>query len=192
MPAIVKGFLNVKSYNAALESDPESLQPESCIYCNYSSLNKHGHYTRCLTRKDKDKSLNAIITIIRIICCLCKRTFGLLPEFVSPMRWYLWCMQQTIISKLFKGESKSALSREFKLSRDTIYRWWSWFVNNEDRYRKVLYSLQATKDYHSDRNIFWPSRFGVVGLSHDMVQIHFSGIAIPCIDRRCIPLQGEY
>jgi len=108
------------------------------------------------------------------------------------MRGYLWCMQQTIISKLFKGESKSALSREFKLSRDTIYRWWSWFVNNEDRYRKVLYSLQATKDYHSDRNIFWPSRFGVVGLSHDMVQIHFSGIAIPCIDRRCIPLQGEY
>jgi hypothetical protein len=62
-------------------ADPDRHRPDHCPQCEAKrALTGHGFYHRTLV----DVTFNGVIRVRRYLCCSCKRTVSLLPEFVLP------------------------------------------------------------------------------------------------------------
>src|SRR5262245_23969966 len=62
-------------------SDPDRYRPDHCPQCEaHHPLRAHGFYTRTLV----DIAFDGTIRVRRYLCCCCKRTVSLLPEFALP------------------------------------------------------------------------------------------------------------
>jgi hypothetical protein len=69
---------SIQGYSEEL-SDPSRYRPDHCPQCeDHRPLRAHGFYTRTLV----DIAFDATIRVRRYLCCSCKRTVSLLPEFV--------------------------------------------------------------------------------------------------------------
>ena len=57
-------------------------RPDHCPQCEtHRPLRAHGFYTRTLV----DVAFDGTIRVRRYLCCCCKRTLSLLPEFALPV-----------------------------------------------------------------------------------------------------------
>ena len=74
-----------------------------CPLCQaLSCLLAHGFYCRTLVHKDFDDS----IPIRRYLCCVCRRTVSLLPDFVLPyLRHSMVIISLFLVSRLLAGGS---------------------------------------------------------------------------------------
>jgi hypothetical protein len=74
-------------------ADPDRYRPDHCPQCEAKHpLIGHGFYRRTLV----DVTFNGVIRVRRYLCCFCKRTVSLLPEFVLP-----WLRFSTSVIALF-------------------------------------------------------------------------------------------
>jgi hypothetical protein len=175
----VRGYPSLSKYMDTVEKNPEALKPDCCPKCQCSDLGPHGFYVRMTVRKDVDRLIKDVVHILRFQCDQCHKTFGALPEFISPRRWYLWCMQQAIIAGQCQGFSKAFLAEQYGVSRDTVYRWNCWFDENQDQYRKIIYSFNQHEGMTFSCEQYWLFRFKRGSLSQDMLLIYASGIIVP-------------
>ena len=60
-------------------------------------------YNRLIVWKDASRTIGEEAQILRFQCVQCDATCGALPEFICPRRWYLWCMQQIVITELLQA-----------------------------------------------------------------------------------------
>jgi hypothetical protein len=62
-------------------ADPDRYRPDHCPQCGAKHpLTGHGFYRRTLV----DAAFDGVIRVRRYLCCFCKRTVSLLPDFVLP------------------------------------------------------------------------------------------------------------
>lgn len=82
-------------------SDANRYRPESCPQCRARCpLTAHGFYCRTLVDVEFDGS----IRVRRYLCCLCKRTVSLLPEFALPyLRFSISVIRLFLVVRLLKG-----------------------------------------------------------------------------------------
>jgi hypothetical protein len=82
-------------------SDPDRYRPDHCPQCEASRpLTAHGFYCRTFVDVDFDGS----IRVRRYLCCCCKRTVSLLPEFALPwLRFSITVMSLFLVAHLLQG-----------------------------------------------------------------------------------------
>jgi len=81
-------------------ADPNRYRPDHCPQCGAKRpLTGHGFYCRTLV----DVTFNGVLRIRRYLCCSCKRTVSLLPEFVLPwLRFSISVIALFLVGRLLK------------------------------------------------------------------------------------------
>jgi Domain of unknown function (DUF6431) len=82
-------------------ADPDRYRPDHCPQCNAQRpLTGHGFYRRTLV----DITFNGVLRVRRYLCCSCKRTVSLLPEFVLPwLRFSISVIALFLTARLLNG-----------------------------------------------------------------------------------------
>jgi hypothetical protein len=81
--------------------DPDRYRPDHCPQCEAKHpLTGHGFYRRTLV----DAAFDGVIRVRRYLCCSCKRTVSLLPEFVLPwLRFSISVIALFLAARLLNG-----------------------------------------------------------------------------------------
>jgi len=87
-------------------ADPERYRPDDCPQCEAKRpLIGHGFYRRTLV----DAAFNGVIRVRRYLCCCCKRTVSLLPEFALPwLRFSISVIALFLAARLLNGLTLAA------------------------------------------------------------------------------------
>ena len=179
MVHIVADILSLVQYIELLNHQPEKLQLENCLCCGKSNPWRHGGYSRESDRiNPSNKSLNSIF-IQRYYCPACHKTCSVLPECISPRRWYLWETQQTAILLFLLNNSARAVEKQVKPSRHTIKRWVSWLIVQFKLHKDALCSHFPSFGLFTEPVAFWTNIFDKLSLSQAMRLCHVSGVFIP-------------
>ena len=82
-------------------ANPDRYRPDHCPQCKAQRpLTGHGFYCRTLV----DVTFNGVLRIRRYLCCSCKRTVSLLPEFVLPwLRFSISVIALFLTARLLNG-----------------------------------------------------------------------------------------
>jgi Domain of unknown function (DUF6431) len=90
-------------------ADPDRYRPDHCPQCNAQRpLTGHGFYLRTLV----DITFNGVIRVRRYLCCSCKRTVSLLPEFVLPwLRFSISVIALFLTARLLNGLTLAAAAQ---------------------------------------------------------------------------------
>lgn len=90
-------------------ADPDRYRPDPCPQCEAKrALIGHGFYCRTLV----DVTFNGVIRVRRYLCCSCKRTVSLLPEFVLPwLRFSISVIALFLVARLLNGLTLVAAAR---------------------------------------------------------------------------------
>jgi Domain of unknown function (DUF6431) len=90
-------------------SDPDRYRPDSCPQCHgRCALRAHGFYCRTLV----DVRFDGLIRVRRYLCCLCRRTVSLLPEFALPyLRFSVSVLNLFLVARLLEGRSLREAAR---------------------------------------------------------------------------------
>jgi transposase-like protein len=177
MRPIISGIVSLFQYLRTYREDPQQLRPKRCTHCGCSTLWCHGHYER---KSDHESgcALNPI-PISRFYCPTCKHTCSVLPECISPRRWYLWAVQQAAFLLKLAGHSCRSISRQLKPGRHTISRWWrDW----QERHREFSFGLQTLRPqlgYATHFQEFWQRCLSEVALSQAMIWLNQQGVIVP-------------
>jgi transposase-like protein len=89
--------------------DPDRYRPDHCPQCEAKHpLTGHGFYRRTLV----DAAFEGVIRVRRYLCCSCKRTVSLLPEFALPwLRFSLSVIALFLAARLLHGLTLPASAR---------------------------------------------------------------------------------
>jgi len=98
---------SIQRYSEEL-SDPDRYRPDHCPQCAAQHpLWAHGFYTRTLV----DIAFDCAVRIRRYVCCCCKRTVSLLPEFALPyLRFGIGVIALFLVARLLLGLTPSAIA----------------------------------------------------------------------------------
>ena len=90
-------------------ADPNRYRPDHCPQCGAKRpLTGHGFYCRTLV----DATFNGVIPVRRYLCCFCKRTVSLLPEFILPwLRFSISVIALFLAARLLNGRTLVAAAR---------------------------------------------------------------------------------
>jgi hypothetical protein len=90
-------------------ADPDRHRPDHCPQCGAKRpLTGHGFYDRTLV----DVTFNGVIRVRRYLCCFCKRTVSLLPEFILPwVRFSISVIALFLAARLLNGLTLVAAAR---------------------------------------------------------------------------------
>src|ERR1700693_4484920 len=90
-------------------SDPNRYRPDHCPQCEAKHpLTGHGFYRRTLV----DAAFDGVIRVRRYLCCSCKRTVSLLPEFALPwLRFSVSVIALFLVARLLNGLTLVAAAR---------------------------------------------------------------------------------
>ena len=90
-------------------ADPNRYRPDHCPQCGAKRpLTGHGFYCRTLV----DATFNGVLRIRRYLCCSCKRTVSLLPEFVLPwLRFSISVIALFLTARLLNGLTLAAAAQ---------------------------------------------------------------------------------
>jgi hypothetical protein len=82
-------------------ADPDRYRPDHCPQCGAKHpLTGHGFYRRTLV----DAAFDGVIRVRRYLCCFCKRTVSLLPDFVLPwLRFSISVIALFLAARLLNG-----------------------------------------------------------------------------------------
>lgn len=95
-------------------SDTDLYRPDHCPQREADRpLRPHGFYTRTLV----DLAFDGAIRVRRYLCCCCKRTVSLLPEFVWPyLRFGIVVTALFLVARLLLGLTLKAAAETAKLA----------------------------------------------------------------------------
>jgi len=148
----------------------------SCANCGSKHVHKHGCYLRKADRESRQ--LNPI-PIQRFKCCDCGKTCSVLPECISPKRWYLWKIQQAVLLSVLLGKSYRAIAKELAPSRRTIGRWVGRLKEQFSVYADCLKSFHSALGYFDNFKEFWQECFDLWPLSKIMLILNNAGVVVP-------------
>jgi len=176
MLQILTGILTLIQYKIEIENNPLPVRPDRCECCGKLNPWRHGTYPRKSARPDA--SLNPIL-IQRYYCAACRRTTLAQPECISPRRWYLWEIQQAVLTFFMLGESTCAIAKKTMPSRHTIARWINRFVEQFRLYKDVLCNQIIELGRFISLADFWCACFKKMTLGAAMRLCHVAGVPIP-------------
>jgi len=90
-------------------ADADRYRPDHCPQCEAKRpLTGHGFYHRTLV----DATFDGVIRVRRYLCCCCKRTVSLLPEFALPwLRFSITVVTMFLVARLLNGLTLAAAAR---------------------------------------------------------------------------------
>jgi hypothetical protein len=156
MRRILSAITSLRQHIEQISHDPDVYRPITCPHCGLGCLWRHGFYPRKADRRgDGDRSLNPI-PILRFRCGNgCGRTCSRLPLCIAPLRWHDWAVQQCALLVLLRGGSQRHASREAKVDRHTVRRWWNWLATRHDAFSALLRSRFPDLGRTVDSAHFW-------------------------------------
>lgn len=176
MFAIVADIASLLQHKNAVETQSDVYAVRQCIYCGQSGTWRHGFRERKSDRENFDKNP---VSILRMYCPHCHRTFSVLPECIPPRRWYLWEIQQQALQLFLTGMSFLGISKKLKPSRWIISRWIHQWKNAFLEQSLSLKTYDNTLGYCTSFESFWSTVLGKIPLSKAMLQLWTSGCPIP-------------
>ena len=123
-------------YSAEL-SDPDHYRPDHCPQCAaHRPLRAHGFYSSTLV----DLAFDGTIRIRRYLCCCCKRTVSLLPEFALPyLRFGIGVIALFLVARLLLGLTLKAAVAAARVAAMPYQRGQFWVR----RFRRQAENLSA-------------------------------------------------
>ena len=131
---------SIQRYSEEL-SDPDRYRPDRCPQCEaHRPLRAHGFYTRTLV----GIAFDGTIRIRRYLCCCCKRTVSLLPEFALPyLRFGIVVIALFLVARLLLGLTLKAGAESAKLAAMPYQRGQFWVRRFRKQAEKVCAALAA-------------------------------------------------
>jgi transposase-like protein len=155
-------------------------RPYRCLNCGKTCLHCHGYYFRKADRENHGElSLNPV-PIPRFFCPSCRRTCSVLPQCVSPRRWYLWAVQQIALLLITLEYSWRYIATKVPPARSSIKRW--------DNRFKAMFSLHTLhlRSKFPELGInagtfskFWKACLEKMSLAEAMLWVHCAGELVP-------------
>ncbi len=126
----------IQRYSEEL-SDPDRYRPDHCPQCAAQHpLRAHGFYTRTLV----DIAFDGTIRVRRYLCCCCKRTVSLLPEFALPyLRFGIGVIALFLVTRLLLGLTLKAAAAAARVAAMPYQRGQFWVR----RFRRQAENLSA-------------------------------------------------
>jgi hypothetical protein len=131
---------SIQRYSEEL-SDPDRYRPDHCPQCQaHCPLRAHGFYTRTLV----DIAFDGAIRVRRYLCCCCKRTISLLPEFALPyLRFGIVVIALFLVARLLLGLTLKAATESAKLATMPYQRGQFWVRRFRQQAEKLCAALAA-------------------------------------------------
>jgi transposase-like protein len=131
---------SIQRYSEEL-SDPDRYRPDHCPQCEANrSLRAHGFYTRTLV----DIAFDGTIRVRRYLCCCCKRTVSLLPEFALPyLRFGIVVIALFLVARLLLGLTLRAAAESAQLAAMPYQRGQFWVHRFRQQAEKLCAALAA-------------------------------------------------
>jgi len=176
MAVILAGVYSLTQHQKLFNTNPEIYRPPHCPSCGCSRMWCHGGYTRKADREG-DVDFNPIL-IPRFLCTqrACRKSCSVLPECISPRRWYSWSIQQAMLLLLLSGP---LADEQVNPHVRTVWRWWERLKAGFDIHRFYLCSHFALLGQYGSVSTFWLACFARMPLSSAMLIIHQGGEDIP-------------
>ena len=126
----------IQRYSEEL-SDPDRYRPDHCPQCAaHHPLTAHGFYRRTLV----DVVFDGTIRVRRYLCCCCKRTVSLLPEFALPyLRFGIGVIALFLVARLLLGLTLKAAAAAARVPTIPYQRGQFWVR----RFRRQAENLSA-------------------------------------------------
>jgi len=179
MYRIVASINTLLQHLDSLANSPVIYRPNACPHCSYGKLWCHGCYERKADRHSPTSDSFNPIPIPRYLCLGCHQTCSRLPECIAPRRWYDWVIQQTVISMLLSGCSLCGCSRQCKLDRRTIRRWWHKLQSRRHEFELFLRTRFPELGRSVDFADFWRNCLQTMSLSQAMAWLDREGVIVP-------------
>ena len=131
---------SIQGYSEEL-SNPDRYRPDHCPQCEaHCPLRAHGFYTRTLV----DIAFDGTIRVRRYLCCCCKRTVSLLPEFALPyLRFGIVVIALFLVARLLLGLTLKAAAESAKLATMPNQRGQFWVRRFRQQAEKLCAALAA-------------------------------------------------
>ena len=175
LPAIDTLYQHLKQ----LKHDPEIYRPDCCPDCGLSGLWCHGFYLRKADREGQHGVFLDPVPIPRFYCRYCRKSCSRLPACLPPRRWYLWGIQQVVLSVLIAGGSYRQTARVHRPGRSTLSRWWHRLQACFDTHRFHLCSRFPALGRCDSLRSFWSACFTERSLADAMLTLDHCGEAVP-------------
>jgi len=129
---------SIQRYSEEL-SDPDRYRPDRCPQCEtHRPLRAHGFYNRTLV----DIGFDGAIRIRRYLCCCCKRTVSLLPEFALPyLRFGIVVIALFLVARILLGLTLKAAVEAAKLAVMPYQRGQFWVRRFRQQAEKLCAAL---------------------------------------------------
>ena len=176
MLSIVADIASLLQHKNTLKTQPEIYVVRQCIYCGKLGAWCHGFRDRKSDRENIDKNP---ISILRMYCPHCHRTFSVLPECIPPRRWHLWETQQQALQLFLAGMSFLGISKKLNPSRWTISRWICQWKEAFSQQSMHLKSHDSSLGYCASFEKFWSTLLEKISLSKAMYQLWTVNCPIP-------------
>jgi transposase-like protein len=176
MSIILPAITSLMQYLESIKNTPVLYRPACCPSCGKCGVWHHGHYNRKADRENQ--ALNPI-PIPRYFCPHCHKTCSVLPECISPRRWYLWKIQQSVLILWLAGTSIHAIAKSILPSRQTISRWMARLKNQLHFHRDALCTRFTELGRTNNPVDFWRACLDKISLGQAMYLCHVSGVNIP-------------
>lgn len=131
---------SIQRYSEEL-SNPDRYRPDHCPQCEaHRRLRAHGFYTRTLV----DIAFDGTIRVRRYLCCSCKRTVSLLPEFALPyLRFGIVVIALSLVARLLFDLTLKAAAESAKLAAMPYQRGQFWVRRFRQQAEKLCATLAA-------------------------------------------------
>ena len=155
-------------------------RPKNCCHCGHATIWGWGFYYRKSYGRDDSITSPELISLQRFYCPKCHRTTSVLPEFMSPRRWYLWQKQQQVLLLSLAGLSLTTIAKKTGPARSTIARWLG-RLQEQFRYHKdVIVAHEPELGLANNHISFWQQCLAKIPLlSRAMLMCHYAGVTIP-------------
>lgn len=131
---------SIQRYSEEL-SDPDRYRPDHCPQCEaHRPLRAHGFYTRTLV----DIAFDGTIRVRRYLCCCCRRTVSLLPEFALPyLRFGIVVIALFLVARILLGLTLKVSAEAAKLALMPYQRGQFWVRRFRQQAEKLCAALAA-------------------------------------------------
>jgi Domain of unknown function (DUF6431) len=155
-------------------------RPEHCPICCGAHLRRHG----CYKRKPRGECIDACtaVKVPRFLCIDCKHTCSVLPSCIAPRRWYMWSVQQPVLTYLLCGGTQEKCAEELEHlgpAISTMRRWWRWLQSRHEGLAFHLRSKQPQWGRAADWQEFWQRAFRDEPLRELMAYLDAQGLTVP-------------
>lgn len=177
---ILSGISSFEDYQVKLLKLEVS---RTCPACNLDkALHAHGSYYRKAHRYKKLVQSFNPVRILRFLCKSCHKTFSALPEFIPPLRWYLWQVQQQVIQSRLKALTWEDISTTVNVSIKTCRRWFNklsaQFLSHRDALVNIGSELSHKLAQYTNFKAFWQQCFELINLDRAMFLCDMAGVQV--------------